>query len=142
MPLIHVYQILTKRPERMANYFLENRKYFIKIPENLWIGTTVENKKAKIRIEFLKGIKKSIKFLSCEPLLEDLGELDLKGIDWVIVGGESGHHARPIQKEWVLNIRRQCEEQKVPFFFKQWGGKNKHKTGSLIDGKEYKEFPK
>ena len=189
----NIFQILTKRAERLLNFYY---------PPNVWLGVTVEKAKYKSRMEYLKQTDASIKFLSCEPLLEDLGELDLKGIDWVIVGGESGKNARPMHPDWVRNIQNQCEEQKVPFFFKQWGewlisnqqppfeienpiysklsakillkngsiidgifpndvkkwekqtgksidGQNgvivlktgKAKSGALLDGKEYKEFP-
>ena len=108
----NVFQILTKRAERLADF---------KYPFNVWLGVTVEMAKYKSRMEYLKQTNAKIKFLSCEPLLEDLGELDLRGIDWVICGGESGRNARPCNPEWVKNIQRQCQEQGVPFFFKQWG---------------------
>lgn len=144
----HTYQILTKRDSRMFYYFvLEQRP----IPQNVWIGVTVENSIYGTikRIETLKMLSASVKFLSCEPLLSDLGELDLKGIDWVIVGGESGNQARPMKKEWVLNIQRQCKEQDVPFFFKQWGTygvdgvkRNKKVNDCLLDGEIYQEWPK
>ncbi|MCD7779848.1 MAG: phage Gp37/Gp68 family protein [Candidatus Gastranaerophilales bacterium] len=129
----HIFQILTKRAERLPNF---------EYPANVWLGVTVEMAKYKSRMDYLKQTNAKIKFLSCEPLLEDLGELDLTRIDWVIVGGESGKNARPCHPDWVRNIKRQCEEQKVPFFFKQWGGVNKKKTGCLLDGREYKEMPK
>ncbi len=108
----HTFQILTKRAERITDFTY---------PDNVWLGVTVENAKYKNRIDYLKQTNAKIKFLSCEPLLEDLGELDLKGIDWVIVGGESGKDARPMHPDWVRNIQRQCKEQNVGFFFKQWG---------------------
>ncbi len=127
------FQILTKRAERLPDF----KDY----PSNVWLGVTIEMAKYKSRMDYLKQTNAKIKFLSCEPLLEDLGELDLTGIDWVIVGGESGKNARPCHPDWVRNIQKQCEEQKVPFFFKQWGGVNKEKTGCLLDGKEYKEMP-
>lgn len=148
----HTFQILTKRPARMAAYFEKYRD----VPRNVWLGTTVEHDDYKDRINTLVKISNdpriypvSVKFLSCEPLLSDLGKLDLNGIDWVIVGGESGPNARPMKKEWALNIKRQCEEQGVPFFFKQWGTwgedgvkRNKKANGCLLDGIEYKQFPK
>lgn len=142
----HTFQILTKRTIRMRNYFLTRF-----VPRNAWIGTTVENDKSVGRIKLISGIgifEKSIHFLSCEPLLSDLGTLDLSGIDWVIVGGESGNQARPMKKEWVLNIKRQCEEQSIPFFFKSWGRygedgkpcpKDQH---DLLDGVKYQAYPK
>lgn len=108
----HTFQILTKRAERVKEF---------SYPENVWLGVTVEMAKYKDRMEYLKQTDAKVKFISCEPLLEDLGELDLSGIDWVIAGGESGPNARPCHADWVRNIQRQCAEQKVPFFFKQWG---------------------
>nr|DAT94610.1 MAG TPA: Protein of unknown function (DUF5131) [Caudoviricetes sp.] len=188
----HIFQILTKRAERVGGFLY---------PENVWLGVTVEKAKYKNRIDYLRKTNAKIKFLSCEPLLEDLGELDLSGIDWVICGGETGSKARPMHPDWVRNIQRQCKEQNVSFFFKQWGewrpickneyvpfpaekkiinGKvilfsgftidgiypkdieefekiteinveeskgnivlklGKTKSGALLDGKEYKEFP-
>ncbi|HIS88911.1 TPA: phage Gp37/Gp68 family protein [Candidatus Avigastranaerophilus faecigallinarum] len=189
----HIFQILTKRPERLSAF---------SYPPNVWLGVTVEHPKYKNRIEYLKNTNAKIKFLSCEPLLADLGELDLRGIDWVIAGGESGSKARPMHPDWIRNIQKQCREQNIPFFFKQWGewviakqkppfkienpiysklsskimlnngiiidgifpndvkkwekqtgssidNKNaviilkagKAKSGALLDGKEYKEFP-
>lgn len=175
----NVFQILTKRAERLPDF---------EYPFNVWLGVTVEMAKYKSRMQYLKQTNAKIKFLSCEPLLEDLGELDLTGIDWVICGGESGCNARPMHPDWVRNIQRQCKEQNVPFFFKQWGefapvkssieylelpktywidfnGQvttvekrippflqynrvsamkkiGKAKSGALLNGKEYKEFPK
>lgn len=184
----HIFQILTKRAARIEEF---------SYPPNVWLGVTVEKENYKNRIEFLRHTDAKIKFLSCEPLLGDLGELDLTGIDWVIVGGESGPGARPMHPDWVRNIQKQCQEQNVPFFFKQWGewipseqalrlstfkrmgilskdGSLSYKTypsevkkwteqtkdpikhipgvfvlkvgktnsGAILDGKEYKEFPK
>ncbi len=178
----HIFQILTKRAARVEEF---------SYPPNVWLGVTVEKENYKNRIEFLRHTDAKIKFLSCEPLLGDLGELDLTGIDWVIAGGESGPGARPMHPDWVRNIQKQCQEQDVPFFFKQWGewsvvyernkggttdnyfndteteyynkyrrlnfaggcgfhGENvcyfdkvgKSKSGAILDGKEYKEFPK
>lgn len=144
----HTYQILSKRSDRLSAYC-----NWMPIPKNAWIGVTVEAEQYKNRIDDLREVKKfnpdNVTFLSCEPLLSDLGELNLDGIDWVIVGGESGPNARPMKKEWVLNILRQCEEQDVAFFFKQWGTwgedgvkRNKKANGCLLDGKEYKQMPK
>lgn len=107
------FQILTKRAERLPDF----KTY----PENVWLGVTVENSRYKNRIDYLKKTNAKIKFLSCEPLLDDLGEIDLTGINWVIVGGETGPHARPMHIDWVRNILKQCKKQKIPFFFKQWG---------------------
>lgn len=175
----HVFQVLTKRAERVPGFIY---------PKNVWLGVTVELAKYKSRIDYLRKTDAKIKFLSCEPLLGDLGELDLTGIDWVICGGESGPNARPMHPDWVRNIQKQCKEQGVAFFFKQWGEfcppyamrnversfktvyifKNgvfdmseqgadlfvnkygdyavmnrvgKTKSGAILDGKEYKEFP-
>ena len=132
----HQYQILTKRAERLAELSPE-------LPwlENIWMGVTVEDADYKDRIDYLRYTGAKIKFLSLEPLLGDLGELNLDGIDWVIVGGESGPGARPIEIGWVRNIREQCLARKVPFFFKQWGGINKKKAGRLLDGKTWDEMP-
>lgn len=139
----HRYQILTKRAERMAEYFKDKT-----IPTNIWLGVTVECKDTKSRIDILRYLKASVKFLSCEPLLEDLEDLNLMGIDWVIVGGESGPNARPMKEEWVLNIKKQVEKQKAAFFFKQWGTwgsdgvkRNKCKNGKLLKGKIVQEMP-
>lgn len=142
----HIYQLLTKRPDRMREYFTT----FHHVPGNVWIGTTLEYPDYNWRLVELKLIStKSVKFLSCEPLLGDLGALNLSGIDWVIVGGESGSQARPMRKEWVLNIQRQCAEKGVPFFFKQWGTwgedgvrRDKKSNGCMIDGEVYQEWPK
>ncbi|MCP5499276.1 MAG: phage Gp37/Gp68 family protein [Leptospiraceae bacterium] len=140
----HRFQILTKRPERMAKYFSIRT-----IPDNVWLGVSVEDKKHGLpRIDILRELGASIKFLSCEPLLEDLEKINLSGIDWVIVGGESGHRARPMQKEWVENIKMQCERQDVPFFFKQWGQwgsdgirRNKKENGRKLNGKIFNGVP-
>lgn len=139
----HRYQLLTKRAERMEEYFLTRD-----IPDNAWLGVTVEAQISKSRIDRLRGLDAPIRFLSCEPLIEDLGELDLTNIDWVIVGGESGPQARPMKEEWVLSIMRQAEEQGAAFFFKQWGTwgsdgikRSKHKNGKLIEGKVLQAMP-
>lgn len=139
----HKYQLLTKRAERM-NHFFTNRR----IPDNVWLGVTVEEKSTKKRIDQLRHLDASIKFLSCEPLLEHLGELDLTGIDWVIVGGESGTKARPMDTDWVLSIQEQAESNGIAFFFKQWGTwgsdgikRNKKANGKLINGRVYQKMP-
>jgi protein gp37 len=146
----HTFQILTKRPERMVEYFIGRAKRLHRLfdlPDNVWVGVTVESEREIPRISVLRRLlthSKNIKFISCEPLLGDLGMLNLAAIDLVIVGGESGPQARPMQKQWVLNIMRQCEEQCVNFFFKQWGTfgedgvkRNKKANGCTIDGKTY-----
>ncbi|MET0001349.1 MAG: phage Gp37/Gp68 family protein [Candidatus Thiodiazotropha lotti] len=141
----HNFQLLTKRPGRMRQYF-NNRK----IPSNCWLGATVEDKKYGVpRIDQLRNIKAKIRFLSIEPLLEDLGNLNLEGIHWVIVGGESGPKARPMQPDWVENVRIQCHEQGASFFFKQWGGwgadgvrRPKSENGRLLHGRTWDEMPR
>ncbi|MCL2805730.1 MAG: phage Gp37/Gp68 family protein [Treponema sp.] len=140
----HRYQLLTKRSERMLEYFKTHD-----IPQNVWLGVTVEAKEYKKRIDDLRLLKNaSIRFLSFEPLLGDLEELNLTNIDWVIVGGESGVSGRQMKKEWILNIKQQCEEQNASFFFKQWGtwgsdGKkrNKQANGKKLDGKIIQNIP-
>jgi protein gp37 len=139
----HNYQILTKRANRMAEYF-SNKS----IPKNAWLGVTVDIASSKSRIDFLRNLNAPIKFLSCEPLLEDLGDMNLDGIDWVIVGGESGAKARPMKEEWVQSIKVQTEKQGSAFFFKQWGTwgsdgvkRNKKANGKLINGKVYQAMP-
>lgn len=139
----HRYQLLTKRAERMAEYFHSRE-----IPQNAWLGVTVEAQSSKKRIDCLRTLNAPIRFLSCEPLLEDLGELNLDNIDWVIVGGESGTSARPMKPEWVMSIKEQTEQQGSAFFFKQWGTwgsdgvkRNKHANGKLIDGQVYQTMP-
>ena len=139
----HVFQVLTKRAERLFELHDE-----FKWSNNIWMGVSVENNEVISRIEFLRNIKAKIKFLSLEPLLGPLHDLNLRNIDWVIVGGESGHNALPMKKEWVLSIKEQAEVQGSAFFFKQWGTwgsdgikRNKHLNGNLIDGKIYQECP-
>jgi protein gp37 len=140
----HIYQILTKREDAMEEFFKKNS-----IPENVWLGVTVENKKNGVpRIDKLRKINAKIKFLSVEPLLEDLGKINLSGIDWVIVGGESGPHARPMKEKWALNVKEQCEEQNATFFFKQWGTwgadgvkRSKKSNGNILQGKVWNDFP-
>lgn len=140
----HIYQVLTKRENRMFEYFQTRA-----VPENMWLGVTVEDKKHGVgRINALRKIKAAVKFLSVEPLLEDIGKLNLTDIHWVIVGGESGGGARPMKEEWVLNIKKQCEKQGVAFFFKQWGAwgadgvkRSKKANGRLLLGKEWSEYP-
>lgn len=144
----HIYQILTKREDRMYDYLVKQTSR--KIPKNIWLGVTVEDMRSGLpRIDKLRGLKAAIKFLSIEPLLEDLGNIDLSGIDWVIVGGESGQKARPMKPEWAINIKQQCEKQNVAFFFKQWGTwgadgirRNKKSNGRFLLGQEWSEYPK
>ena len=137
----HTYQVLTKRAQRMRN-LLSGRLRFAAEKENIWWGVSVEDREYGLpRIDHLRQAPAKVRFLSIEPLLEDLGEIDLSGIAWVIVGGESGPGARPMEKDWVISIRQQCRNQGVPFFFKQWGGVRKKKTGRLLDDRTYDEYP-
>jgi protein gp37 len=137
----HTYQILTKRSERMRD-LLSGKLKFASAQPNIWWGVSVENRKHGLpRLEHLREAPALVRFLSIEPLLEDLGTFSLKGISWVIVGGESGPGARPMKKSWVLTIRDQCKRTRVPFFFKQWGGVRKSETGRILDGRTYDEFP-
>ena len=132
----HTFQILTKRSERLMN--LDD---FLSWPENVWMGVSVENEDYIFRIDHLRRTNARIKFLSIEPLLGPISNLNLSGIDWVIVGGESGPGSRPMKEAWVLDILEQCQESKVPFFFKQWGGGNKKKAGRLLEGRTWDEMP-
>ncbi|WP_199766224.1 DUF5131 family protein [Chryseobacterium scophthalmum] len=139
----HQYQILTKRENILEDYFT-NRK----VPKNVWLGVTVENSKTKNRIDILRKIDAEIRFLSIEPLIGEVGEVDLTDIHWVIVGGESGHKARPMKSEWAIDIQRQCNEQNVSFFFKQWGTwgedgvkRSKKSNGRILLGQEWNEEP-
>src|SRR6185437_471878 len=140
----HSYQILTKRAERLASYFRSQS-----VPRNVWLGVSVENKRHGVpRIDHLRQVPAKIRFLSVEPHLEDVGELALTDIHWVIVGGETGPNARPMKQEWANAVRIQCEEQKVAFFFKQWGGwgadgkrRAKSKNGRLLNGRTWDEMP-
>lgn len=137
----HTYQVLTKRASRMRELLTKQFSFSSKC-RHIWFGVSVEDKKYGLpRIEELRKTPAAIRFLSIEPLLEDLGEINLSGIDWVIVGGESGHGARPMKEEWVLNIKRQCDTARIPFFFKQWGGVQKSKAGRLLEGKTFDAMP-
>lgn len=138
----HTFQVLTKRPERLQA-LLSTRLNFASRLAHVWWGVSVEDRRYGCpRIEILRETPASVRFLSIEPLLEGLGPLDLRGIDWVIVGGESGPGARPIRREWVEEIRRQCRALKIPFFFKQWGGVQKKRHGRELNGRTYDELPK
>ena len=132
----HRYQILTKRSDRL----LELDSYLTWEP-HIWMGVSVENKDYIFRMDHLRQTQALIKFLSLEPLLGPLQRLNLKGIDWAIVGGESGQQARPMDASWVVDIRNQCQRAKVPFFFKQWGGLNRKKTGRKLEGRTWDEIP-
>jgi len=137
----HTYQILTKRSARMASLLRGKIGFAAKLP-HIWWGVSVENREYGLpRVRDLLDSPVSVRFLSIEPILEGLGRLRLKGIHWVIVGGESGHGARPLRKEWVTEIRDQCLDAGVPFFFKQWGGVHKKRAGRALDGKTHSSFP-
>lgn len=132
----HVFQVLTKRAERLFEIHRE-----LKWTHNIWMGVSVENEKVKYRIDLLRRTGAKVKFLSCEPLIGKLPKLNLKKIDWVIVGGESGHHPRSMDPDWVLDIQEQAGKAGVAFFFKQWGGRNKKKNGRVLNGRTYDEMP-
>ena len=132
----HVFQVLTKRAERLLELHTE-----LKRTHNIWMGVSVENDKTRSRIDCLRQTQARVKFLSLEPLLGPLKNLNLDNIDWVIVGGESGHKPRKMSPDWVLNIHEQCIEKNVAFFFKQWGGKNKKANGRELNGRTYDEMP-
>jgi protein gp37 len=137
----HTYQVLTKRAERMRDMLRTKLEFATHLP-HIWWGVSVENRKHGVpRIDVLRGAPAAVRFLSIEPLLEDLGEINLEGIGWVIVGGESGMGARRLEKEWVIRIREQCRFTNVPFFFKQWGGVRKSEAGRHLDGQTYDEMP-
>ncbi|MEA3307583.1 MAG: phage Gp37/Gp68 family protein, partial [Elusimicrobiota bacterium] len=132
----HTFQVLTKRSNRLLKL---NSK--LNWTENVWMGVSVEDKNCLNRIDDLRKTNAKTKFISFEPLLGPLPKVNLKGMDWVIIGGESGPGARPMNPKWVTNLRDQCIKQKVPFFFKQWGGVNKKKTGRLLNGRTWDEMP-
>lgn len=133
----HKFQILTKRSERLLK--LNEKLYWT---DNVWMGVSVENQDYVYRVDDLRRTSARVKFLSIEPLIGKISNLDLTGIDWVIVGGESGPGSRPIEENWVTDIRNFCLEQNVPFFFKQWGGVNKKKNGRLLEGRTWDQLPK
>ena len=133
----HVFQMLTKRADR-----LERLAGRLSWPANLWMGVSVEDSRYAWRVDCLRSVPASVRFLSVEPLIGPIYDLNLQGIHWVIVGGESGPRARPIEPDWVRDVRDRCRRQHVPFFFKQWGGVQKHLTGRLLDGRTWDQFPK
>ena len=134
----HVFQILTKRADLLLYY---DKEGYLEWTHNIWMGVTVEDNTVTKRIDLLRQTGAKIKFLSCEPLLTEIPGMNLTGIDWVIVGGESGRTPRPVKEEWVLDIKDQCRKANVAFYFKQWGGTNKKKNGKLLNGKQYIEMP-
>lgn len=133
----HTFQVLTKRSQRLLQL-----SHQINWTDNIWMGVSVENKQSLYRCDDLKKTGAKIKFVSAEPLLESISEIDLNGIDWLIVGGESGPYSRPMAEEWAIELRDLAQKTKTAFFFKQWGGFNKKKKGSLLGGESYKEYPK
>jgi len=140
----HTFQVLTKRPERMVDYLGRRR-----VSDHIWLGTSVENRRHGVpRIAYLRRVRATTRFLSVEPLLEDIGKVDLRGISWVIIGGESGIGARPMHPDWARNVLRQCVTADVRVFFKQWGAhgedglrRSKKSNGSEIDGRRWEEMP-
>lgn len=132
----HTYQILTKRPDRMA----ELTKSLRLLP-NVWLGTSVEDRKVLYRLDELRSVSAAVRFVSFEPLIGSVSGLNLANVNWAIVGGESGPNARPISVEWVEEIKEACDRSETKFFFKQWGGKNKKKTGRLYRGRTWDDFP-
>ena len=141
----HTFQLLTKRAKRMFQFFYESGR---EIPKNCWLGVTCERGKHKERIDYLRLLETPVRFVSCEPLLGNMDDIDLDGIDWVITGGESGVNARRTPADWFRGLRDACRRWNTPFFFKQWGAwgedgvkRSKYKNGSLLDGKEWKQYP-
>lgn len=132
----HIFQVLTKRADRL--YEIHEQ---LKWSNNIWMGVTVENTSVIDRIDYLRETKAKVKFLSLEPLLSSLPNLNLNRINWVIVGGESGSKPRPMEENWVIDIQKQCQQVNIPFFFKQWGGRNKKEAGRLLNGQTYNEMP-
>jgi protein gp37 len=136
----HTFQVLTKRSSLMTRYLL-NRYGTGKAPAHIWLGVSIEDAQNAVRLKHLRAARASIKFVSFEPLLGSVGKLDLNGIDWVIVGGESGPRARPMEEKWVIEIRDQCRTAKAAFFFKQWGGTRPKSGGRLLRGREWNGYP-
>lgn len=132
----HIFQILTKRSERMLELAPK-----LSWPENVWAGVTVESSNYYGRLEDLRQVPAALRYVSVEPLLGPMADFPMEGIDWIILGGESGPGARPMERSWVIEIRNRCAKNNVPFFFKQWGGFNRKETGCLLDGKYYHEMP-
>jgi protein gp37 len=132
----HQFQVLTKRADRMEQFAARTD-----VPPNVWLGVSVESEEYKWRVDHLRRVRARVRFLSIEPLLGSVGRLNLRGIHWVIVGGESGPGARPMEPTWVRTIRAQCRAARVPFFFKQWGGVQKKRHGRMLDGRTYDEMP-
>ncbi len=136
----HTYQVLTKRSSLLQR-FVNERYRKSPAPRHIWLGVSVEDENAATRVAHLRGANAGVRFLSIEPLLAPVGRLNLTGVDWVIVGGESGPRARPMDEQWVIDIRNQCVEARVAFFFKQWGGRSPKAGGRLLEGREWSQFP-
>jgi protein gp37 len=136
----HTFQVLTKRSSRLRN-FINDRFYNRVAPQHIWLGTSIEDRAALVRLDHIRETRASIRFLSIEPLLESLGQVNLKDIHWVIVGGESGPNSRAMRLEWVQEIRDQCIEAGVPFFFKQWGGLRPKSGGNSLEGRTWLQYP-
>ena len=138
----HTYQILTKRPKIMAEFSEMFGKFAgFQIPNHIWMGTSVEDSRVVDRIDDLRKVRCGMRFLSIEPLIGPVGKVDLAGIDWVIIGGESGTGFRPVKEEWIQEVISQCEAQNVPIFFKQWGGRHPKSGGRIINGRTYDAYP-
>lgn len=137
----HTYQVLTKRSPLLARY-LANRYQCGMAPAHIWLGVSIEDAKNTVRLKHLRTAQASVKFVSFEPLLGPVGVVDLTGIHWAIVGGESGPHARPMKEEWAIEIRDQCRKAKVAFFFKQWGGVRPKSGGRTLRGREWNQYPR
>jgi protein gp37 len=137
----HVFQLLTKRSSLMARY-LKGRYGEGKAPPHIWVGVSIEDAKNTVRLKHLQAAQASVKFVSFEPLLSSVGRVDLSGIDWAIVGGESGPRARPMEEKWAVEIKDQCRKYRVAFFFKQWGGIRPKSGGRLLRGREWNEYPR
>lgn len=139
----HTYQVLTKRPRKMAEFSkLFKHQFGQKIPNHIWMGTSIENIDYVSRVDDLRKVECTVRFISFEPLIGPIGTIDLTGIHWAIIGGESGYNHRPVQKEWITEIIKQCKKQKVAVFFKQWGGIRPKSGGREINGRTYDEYPK
>lgn len=137
----HIYQVLTKRSSLLMKFI--NERYRTRpAPAHMWFGVSVENEQAASRIAHLQKANAGVRFVSIEPLIAPVGRLDLRGIHWVIVGGESGPHARPMDATWAIDVRNQCVATRVAFFFKQWGGRSPKTGGRLLEGREWNQFPK
>ena len=137
----HVYQVLTKRSSLLQK-FIDDRYRTRTAPKHMWFGVSVENEQTASRIAHLQNANAGVRFLSIEPLIAPVGDLDLRSIDWVIVGGESGPGARPMNPAWAIDVRNQCIAARVAFFFKQWGGRSPKTGGRLLEGREWNQFPK